>query len=141
MRGSRDLLGGIDVGLRDKRIERNGQQQHAQEKCAVRADREAAGGRCSLLPRQQLSIQRKMLLRMLTYSTQQPRTKSAYRLGTTTASGSPAHWMETNFRPSRVQVGRRLGRSGAADTVCSMLQGLSAGSAHWHARCNIYLVG
>ena len=43
MRGSRDLLCGIDVGLRDKRIERDRQQQHAQQKCAARADREATG--------------------------------------------------------------------------------------------------
>jgi hypothetical protein len=57
MRGSRNLLCGIDVGLRYKRIERNGQEHHAQEKCAARANREAAG-LCSLLPRQQLSIQR-----------------------------------------------------------------------------------
>jgi len=57
MCGGRNLLGGIDVGLRDKRIERNGQQQYAQEKCATRSNREAAG-LCSLLPRQQLSIQR-----------------------------------------------------------------------------------
>ena len=138
--GRRDLLCGIDVGLRDERIERNGQQHHAQEKCAARANREAAG-LCSLLPSQQLSIQRKMVLRMLSYSTQQPRTKSASRLSTATASGPPAHWMKTNIRPSRVQVGRMLGRRGAGDALCSILQGLNAGSARWHARCNIYLVG
>jgi len=82
-----------------------------------------------------------MLLRVLSYSIQEPRTKSAFRLSTATASGPPAHWMKTNIRPSRVQVGRMLGRRGAGDALCSMLQALGAGSARWHARCNIYLVG
>jgi hypothetical protein len=40
-----------------------------------------------------------MLLRVLSYSIQEPRTKSAARLSTATASSRPAHWMKTNITP------------------------------------------
>ena len=52
-----DLRRGIDVGLRNERVERDGQQHHAQQKCAPRHRREATC-LCSLLPRQQLNNQR-----------------------------------------------------------------------------------
>jgi hypothetical protein len=52
-----DLRRGIDVGLRNERIERDGQQHHAQQKCAPRHSREATC-LCSLFPRQQLDNQR-----------------------------------------------------------------------------------
>lgn len=54
---SSDLRRGIDVGLRNERIERDGQQHHAQQKCAPRHSREARC-LCSLFPRQQLDNQR-----------------------------------------------------------------------------------
>jgi len=54
--GSGHLRSGIDVGLRNERIERDGQQHDAQQKCAPRRSREATG-LCSLFPRQQLNIQ------------------------------------------------------------------------------------
>ena len=117
MRGSRNLLCGIDVGLRYKRIERNGQEHHAQEKCAARANREAAG-LCSLLPRQQLSIQRENAAAGASYSIQEPITKSASRLSAVTASSPPAHWMKTNIMPfegaSRKDAGQERCRRCAA---------------------------
>ena len=82
-----------------------------------------------------------MLLRVLSYSIQEPITKSASRLSTAAASSLPAHWMKTNIAPFQSASGRTLVSRGAADALCSMLQGLSAASARWHDRCNIYLVG
>jgi hypothetical protein len=45
------------------------------------------------------------------------------------------------LRPLRVQLFELPGKAGAGDAPCSALQGLSAGSVRWHARCNVYLVG
>jgi len=56
MGSSSYLLRGIDVSLRDKSIEGNGQEQHAQHKCASRRSRQPARLN-SLFPRQQLNIQ------------------------------------------------------------------------------------
>ena len=50
------LLRGINVGLRYKSIEGNGQEHHAQQKCASRRSRQAAR-LCSLFPCRQLNIQ------------------------------------------------------------------------------------
>src|SRR3569832_1089594 len=55
-RGS-DLGGRIDVCLRNERVERDGQQHHAQQKCATRRSGEATC-LCSLSTRQQLGNQR-----------------------------------------------------------------------------------
>ena len=54
---SSDLSGRIDVSLRNERVERDGQQHHAQQKCATRRSGEATC-LCSLFPRQQLGNQR-----------------------------------------------------------------------------------
>lgn len=61
-------LGGINVGLCDERVEGNGQEHHAQQKCAACRDREVAA-LCSLFPGQQLNIRTIMRLPELSYST------------------------------------------------------------------------
>lgn len=69
-----NLLCGVDVSLCDKRVEGNGKQHHAQQKCAARRDREVAA-LCSLFPGQQFNIRTKIRLPELSYSTRTSQNK------------------------------------------------------------------
>jgi hypothetical protein len=107
------------VGLRNERIERDGQQHHAQQKCAPRHSREATC-LCSLFPRQQLGDQRLNAVN-----------------GSCVIAHSSSEQNSRSARPCKVQITCRVNRSGAIGRLSPVLQALKTGFSGWHARCNV----
>jgi hypothetical protein len=114
-----DLRRGIDVGLRNECIERDGQQHHAQQKCVPRHSREA-GCLCSLFPRQQLDDQRLNAVNA-SHVIAHSRTEQN--------SHSVAPLQSANHSPDEQdQCNRELS---------PVLQAFKTGFSRWHARCNV----
>jgi hypothetical protein len=121
-RGS-DLSSGINVGLRNERIERDGQQHHAQQKCAARSSGEATC-LCSLFPRQQLGNQRLNAVN-----------------GSRVIAHSGTEQNSLSGRPCKVQFARPLSWTSATGRLERVLQAFKTGLSRWHARCNVLTVG